>query len=84
MSERHEIKVKQLVSEHGILILPNPKKGRALPLEIETLVKTFYERDGISQMMPGIKDFVSVKNDDGTRARVQKILSLCSINELYA
>ena len=26
MSERQEIKVKQLVSEHGILMLPNPKK----------------------------------------------------------
>ena len=60
-SERQAIKVKQLVSEHGILILPNPKKGRALFLEIETLAKTFYERDDISRMMPGIKDFVSVK-----------------------
>ena len=42
-SERQAIKVKQLVSEHGILILPNPKKGRAFPLKIETLVKAFYE-----------------------------------------
>ena len=60
-SERQAIKVKQLVSEHGILIVPNPKKGRALPLEIETLVNTFYERDAISRMMPGMKDFVSEK-----------------------
>ena len=60
-SEWQAIKVKQLVSEDGILILPNPKKGRALPVEIETLVKTFYERDGISRMMPGIKDFVGKK-----------------------
>ena len=44
-SELQAIKVKQLVSEHGILILPNPKKRRALPLEIENLVKTFFERD---------------------------------------
>ena len=83
-SERQAIKVKPLVSEHGILILPNPKKGRALPLEIETLVRTFYERDDISRMMPGMKDFVSVKNDDGTRSHVQKRLLLCSINKLYA
>ena len=48
------------------------KKERALPLEIETLVTTFYERDEISRMMPGIKDFVWVKNDDGTRPHVQK------------
>ena len=73
------IKVKQLVSEHGILILPNPKKK-----EIETLVKTFYERDDISRMMPRMKDFVSVKNDDGTRSHVQKRLLIYNINELYA
>ena len=53
--------MKQLVSEHGILMLPNPKKGRALPLEIETLVKTFYERDDSSRMMPGMKYFVGKK-----------------------
>ena len=64
--------VKQLASEHGILIRPNPKKGRAFPLEIETLVKTFYERDKISRMMQGMKDFLSVKSDDGTRSHVQK------------
>ena len=64
-SKRRAIEVKQLVSEHGILILPNSKKGRALPLKIETLVNTFYEQDDISRMIPGIEDFVSVKNDDG-------------------
>ena len=82
-SERQAIKVKQLLSEHGILILPNPKKGRALPLEIETLVKTFYECDEISRMMPGMKDFLSVKNDDGTRSNVQNRLLLCNISEVY-
>ena len=34
-------------------------------------------------MMPGMKDFVSVKNDDGTRSHVPKRLLLCNINELY-
>ena len=70
--------------EHRILILSNPKEGRALPLKIETLLKTFYERDDISLMMPGMKDFVSVKNDDGTRSHVQKRPLLCNLNELYA
>ena len=83
-SERQAIKVKQLVSKNGILILPNPKKGRALPLEIETFVKSFYERDDISRMMPRMKDFVSVKNDDEARSNVQKRLLLCNINELCA
>ena len=48
------------------------KKERALLLEIEALVKTFYERDDISRMMLGMKDFLSVKNDDGTCLHVQK------------
>ena len=38
----------------------------------------------ISRMMSGMKDFVSVKNDDGTRSHVQKRLLLCNINKLYA
>ena len=71
-SEQQAIKLKQLVSEHEILIFPNPKKERALPLVIETLVTTFYERDDISRMMPGMKGFVWVKNDVGTRSHVQK------------
>ena len=83
-SEWKAIKVKQLVLEHEILILPNPKKGRALPLEIEILVKTFYERDDISRMMSRMKEFVSVKNCNGTRSHVQKRLLLCNVNLLYA
>ena len=70
MSKWQAIKVKQSVSENGILILPNPKRGKAWPLEIETLVKTFYERDDISRMMPGMKYFVSVKNYNGTRSNI--------------
>ena len=35
-------------------------------------------------MMPGMKDFVSVKNDDGTRSHVKKRILLCNINELHA
>ena len=58
--------VKKLVSEHGILTLPNPQTGRALTPETETLVKKFYERVDMSRMMSGMKDFELVKNDDQT------------------
>ena len=34
-------------------------------------------------MMPVIKDFVSVKNDDRTRSHIHKRLLICNINELY-
>ena len=63
------------------LVLPNPKTRRALASED---VEKFYKRDEISRMMPGMKDFVWVKNDDGTRIYIQKRLLLCNINELYA
>ena len=34
-------------------------------------------------MMPGMKDFVSVKKYDGSREHVQKKLILCNLSELY-
>ena len=34
-------------------------------------------------MMPEMKHFVSVKNDDGTRSHIQKSLLLCNLNEFY-
>ena len=49
----------------------------------ETLVKNCYKRDDISRMMPRMKNFRSVKNDDGTRSQIQKRLLLCNSNELY-
>ena len=52
--------------------------------EAKTLVKKFYEHDDISKMMPGMKDFVSIKNNDGTRSHIQKRLLLCNLNELHA
>ena len=35
-------------------------------------------------MMPGMKDFVSVKKGDVSREHVQKKLILCNLSELYA
>ena len=35
-------------------------------------------------MMPGMKDFVSVKKDDASREHVQEKLILCNLFELYA
>ena len=35
-------------------------------------------------MMPGMKNFVSVKNEDGTRSHIQKRLLLFDFNEVHA
>lgn len=33
--------------------------------------------------MPGKKDFISLRNDDGTKVQTQKRLVLCNLKELY-
>ena len=70
--------VKKIVSVHGIFTFHNLKTGRALTPETKTLVKKLYKRNDISRMLPGMKDFVSIKNVDGTRSHIQKRLLLCN------
>ena len=48
----------------------------ALSTEVITKVEEFYQQDGISRMLPGKKDFISVKTNNGRDHR-QKRLILC-------
>lgn len=82
-SRRQAKKAKELVGKNGILSSPNPRDGRKLSAETENLVTSFYLREDNSRMLPGKKDFVSVKSNDGKRSRIQKQLLLCNIDELY-
>ena len=75
-------KAKELVKKQGILSSPNPKHGSGLPLTTVNLIKKFYELDDISCIMPGKKDFVSVRQD-GKWIHVQKRLLLSNLKELY-
>ena len=68
-------KAKELVKENGILSTPNPKPGHTLPEETTDLVQNFYECDSVRRMIPGCKDFVSVRQAEG-RVHVQKRLML--------
>ena len=43
----------------------------------------FYQEDEYSRILPGKKDFKSVKGPDGKRQHVQKRLLLLNLNELY-
>lgn len=59
---------RKLVENHGILAHPNKKPGHRKISEIDQeIVIKFYEDDRNSRMMPGLKDFVSCKQPDGTR-----------------
>ena len=77
-------RAKELAREKGILATPNPKtSGRTLSDQTVELVKEWYRSDEVSRVMPGMKDFVSVKIGD-TRMHVQKRLILCNLREVYA
>ena len=53
-------KCKQLVQEKGVLSSLDPKLGPSLPSETVEIVTNFYE---ISRIMPGRKDFISVRQE---------------------
>ncbi|CAG9788176.1 unnamed protein product [Diatraea saccharalis] len=82
-SRRQAKKAKELVEQNGILSSPNPREGRKLTSEVRDLVTTFYLREDNTRILPGKKDFVSVKLHDGNRVHLQKQLIMCNINELY-
>jgi len=82
-SERQAQKAQDLVKKNGILALPESKKGKSLLQETKELVIDFYNNDENSRMLPGKKDYVSVKIN-GKREHVQKRLVLCNLSELYA
>jgi len=71
-------KSKELVEEKGVLSLPGPKPGPSLPPETVYTVRTFYESDDISRIMPGKKDFVSVKQGGFCLSKTGGQTSACS------
>ena len=75
-------RAKDLVKQKGILSMPNPKPGQVLATETTDLVQSFYEYDEVSRMLPGKKDFVSVKQE-GKRVHVQKRLILSNLKKVY-
>lgn len=79
----HMISVaKQTAIEKDILSGPNPKSHPGLDENVLNLVVAFYNSDEYSRVMPGQKDFVSVKID-GKRNHMQKRLILNNLKELY-
>lgn len=76
------IKAKDLVKEKGILSTPDPKSGHSLAPKTVELVCDFYNSDEVSRVMPGKKDYVSVRQD-GQRVHLQKRLILSNLKECY-
>jgi hypothetical protein len=52
---------KQLVMNQGIMSSPNLKQGKTLNKVTIEVVKSFYNSDEVSRVMPGKKDHISIK-----------------------
>ena len=79
---RHMITVaKKTAEEKGILADSNPKSHPSLEKEVIDAVTKFYELDENSRMMPGKKDYVSVKVNN-ERVHMQRRLLLINLRAL--
>lgn len=75
---------RKLRQEHGILAEPQARRGKCISPEIHARVKTFYESDEFTRLLPGAKDYKSVKSSEtGMREHKQKRLILMNLNELF-
>lgn len=84
VSNRMARKAKALVKEKGILSTPDPKAGKSLKEVAKQKVLAFYNSDEVSRIMPGKKDYVSMKTKDGKKPEhVQKRLILGNLKEIY-
>lgn len=83
-SEREARKTKDVVAKSDVMTFPEAKGGQKLTEAIKKMIRKFYEDDLNSRLMPGKKNFISVKKLDGTREKEQKRLILCNLSELYA
>lgn len=75
-------KVKQKVSEDGILFTPQRNKGHSLLKTTEEKIQQFYRNQDVSRELPGKKEFKSV-HENGQRVPKQKRLILGNLNEIY-
>lgn len=58
--------------------------SKRIPIETVTLVKQFYIQDDVSRQAPGRKDVTTIRNDDGSKDKLQTRHLQHSIKELYA
>jgi hypothetical protein len=54
-------RAKQLVMDQGIMSSPNPKPGKTSNKVTVEVVKIFYNSDEVSRVMPGNRDYISIK-----------------------
>ncbi|KYM93379.1 hypothetical protein ALC62_16021 [Cyphomyrmex costatus] len=76
-------KAKELQQDCGFGSSPNPRPSRTLSDSVTSDVIAFYNSDEISRIMPGRKDYVTIRNTNGEKDHIQKRLILCNLKEAY-
>ena len=73
-----------MTKEQGVLPeIPLISKGKCLTKEDKHFVARFFEDDSISRQCPGKKDYISVRDEAGTKQQKQKRLVLGNLKEVY-
>lgn len=75
-------KARHLQRDCGILPMVPSARGKPLSDDDVLKVKQFYCEDDVSRVMPGAKDYVSVREGDA-RVHKQRRLLLLNLNELH-
>lgn len=82
VSRRLARRAKQIKKKFGFASMPKKKICHRLAASVELEVKQFYLLDDISRIMPGRKDFVSIKTLNG-RVHKQKRLLLFNLKDIF-
>lgn len=83
ISRRLASKAKKIHQKYGYGASPPPKIGRKVDAQTLEAVNDFFLSEENCRVMPGRKDFVSVKRN-GDRVQEQKRLLLHNINEIHS
>lgn len=83
VSHRMAQKTKDLVDEYGILLNSTKRSGSmTLPDETINLVKGFYRNDEINRACPGLRDYVTHK-ENGEKQTIQRRMVLVNLSEAF-
>ena len=78
---KKSIKIKE---DEGILPqVGQVSRGKQVSAADRLKVIEFYESDTVSRMCPGAKDYVVVRDEEGSKTKVQKRLILGNLKEIY-
>ena len=85
-SNKRVTMVRHIAQELNIIpktITQHQRQQRSLPIELKELVVKFYNRDDISYQLAGKRNYITFKDNDGTKTTLQKRILLYSVRETF-